>query len=45
MITKHTNVIQSHKYIIDKSPTEEPEAFNQRIKIATHEKNISQVRI
>ena len=45
MTMKHTNAIQSHKYIIDKSPTEEAELFHQQIKIATHVKNINQVRI
>ena len=45
MTMKHTNAIQSHKYIIDKSPTEEAELFNQLRKIATQEKNINQVRI
>ena len=45
IIMKHINVIKSHKYIIDKSPTIELELFSQRTKIATHAKNINQVRI
>jgi len=39
MTTKHTNVIQSHKYIKRK------DSSNQQIKIPTHAKNINQVAI